>query len=62
VGLIEDDEASIWNPFSAAGYFTSLLADHYLIYDRQLIIATLDDWGWFGHSTAPDWYSGIPWT
>src|SRR5262245_21392119 len=44
-----------------AGVFVSLLADSYSQYTRDLFVAALDDWGWFGAGEPPDWYSGQPW-
>jgi hypothetical protein len=32
-------------------------------YDRDLFIASLDDWGWFGkRAKQPQWYSGTTWS
>ena len=41
--------------------FVSLLADTYLVYGRDLFVATLDDWGWHGAGSPPAWYSGKSW-
>ena len=40
-----------------AGAFWSLLADSYRSYDRELWIATLDDWGWKADAAPPPWYT-----
>jgi hypothetical protein len=43
--------------------FCSLLSDEsYGQFDRELFVATLNDWGWFGDGYPPDWYEGTPWT
>ena len=43
--------------------FCSLLSDEsYGQFDRELFVATLNDWGWFGDGQPPDWYEGTPWT
>jgi hypothetical protein len=40
-----------------AGYFWSDLSPEYQSYDRDLFIATLDDWKWFGaKGQEPAWY------
>jgi hypothetical protein len=46
------------------GYsYSALNFKSYSIYDRQLFIDTLNDWGYFGDlSNTPDWYTGAPWT
>ena len=48
----------------AAGYFSSLLnPERYCEYDRDLFVATLNDWQWCGEpDSAPPWYTGEPWT
>ena len=34
----------------------------YSRYDRDLFVATLNDWGWHGDPSAvPEWYTGEPW-
>jgi hypothetical protein len=39
--------------------FRSVLDDEsYGEFDRELFIATLDDWGWFGAGQPPAWYTG----
>ena len=46
-----------------AGYFASDLAPTYGTYNRDLFIATLDDWKWFGaNGQEPAWYSGRNWS
>ena len=43
--------------------FRSVLDDDlYCEFDRELFIATLDDWGWLGEGLPPPWYTGKPWT
>ena len=40
-------------------YYYSLVAPHYNNYQRDLIIETLNDWGYFGTADArPSWYTG----
>jgi hypothetical protein len=42
--------------------FSALNFKRYSIYDRQLFIDTLNDWGYFGDLTkTPEWYTGQPW-
>jgi hypothetical protein len=37
--------------------------ESYSRYDRDLFVATLNDWGWHGDpAKAPKWYTGQPWT
>lgn len=37
--------------------------ESYARYDRDLFLATLNDWDWFGDpADAPGWYTGRPWT
>jgi hypothetical protein len=37
--------------------------ESYARYDRDLFVATLNDWGWHGNpAEAPDWYTGKPWS
>jgi 8-oxo-dGTP pyrophosphatase MutT (NUDIX family) len=46
-----------------AGYYCSRLASSYRAYNRELFIATLDDWKWFGpRGQEPTWYSGKDWS
>lgn len=49
---------------SENGYAYSVLnIGKYSIYNRQLFIDTLNDWGYYGDSSKiPEWYSGQPWT
>jgi hypothetical protein len=36
--------------------------ESYAQYDRDLFVATLNDWGWYGDPAhAPGWYTGKPW-
>ena len=47
---------------SRLGYYGSNLFPPYRIYDRQLFVDTLNDWGWFGRpGEEPPWYTGKPW-
>jgi hypothetical protein len=43
------------------GSFWSALGTDYLTYNRELFVATLDDWGWFGSGSSPSWYTGAVW-
>src|SRR4051812_38715989 len=48
---------------SDAGYGCSFLSSAYAHYERELFVDTLNDWGWSrGPDSAPEWYSGQPWT
>ena len=41
---------------------SALNPDSYEPYRRELYIDTLNDWGWFGPSTAePSWFTGAYW-
>jgi hypothetical protein len=45
------------------GVHFSQLAESYCSFDRDLFVATLNDWGWFGPEDAkPDWYTGEAWS
>ena len=44
------------------GALPSLLSENYLKYDRELFVATLNDWGWFGRESPPAWFTGEPWS
>jgi hypothetical protein len=46
------------------GYYCSLVyPDAYSVYERELFIDTLNDWGYFGEDTQkPVWYTGQSWT
>jgi hypothetical protein len=47
----------------SAGYFvTRVNLSTYGTYARQPFIDTLNDWGWFGSTPPPSWYSGRPWS
>jgi hypothetical protein len=51
-----------WTAAAAEGYYVSRLnAESYRTYDRDLFVATLNDWGWHGQAPAPSWYTGDPW-
>lgn len=40
-------------------YYSSGLNPHcYEPYRRDVYIETLNDWGWFGEGSPPDWFSG----
>jgi hypothetical protein len=45
------------------GVFCSLMSESgYAPYRRDLFLATLNDWGWFGDKDhPPTWYTGQPW-
>lgn len=61
-GVVGDDKAS-WKRRKEAGYCWSDLSPNYRTYNRDLFIATLDDWKWFGAKGGePDWYSGKNWS
>jgi hypothetical protein len=48
--------------FTNDDYFSSVLGSIYGEYDRELFIATLDDWQFLGAETErPAWYSGKSW-
>lgn len=36
--------------------------ESYSEFDRDLFIATLDDWGWYGTDEPPACYTGSPWS
>jgi hypothetical protein len=43
------------------GYGFSFVRDADAAYERDLFVATLNDWGWTGRSEdAPSWYTGEP--
>lgn len=45
------------------GYAFSFVFDAYAAYQRDLFVATLNDWGWTGRrEEAPSWYTGEPWS
>jgi hypothetical protein len=59
--LNEDKES--WQRRKEAGYFWSDLSPEYQSYDKDLFVATLDDWKWFGEKgREPAWYSGKNWS
>ena len=40
-------------------YFQSTLnPNRYEPYSRPVFISALDDWGWFGPSSPPEWFAG----
>lgn len=46
-----------------SNYFVSLLYDSYDQYERQNMIDTLNDWGYYGkNEEKPDWYTGRAWS
>jgi hypothetical protein len=54
------DDVNIYEIGDGEGYFTSGLNPRvYERYKRALFVSTLNDWGWYGDSTAvPSWFSG----
>jgi hypothetical protein len=44
------------------GVAYSFLSPRYEVYDRELFIATLNDWGWRGPADPPPWYTGRTWS
>ena len=45
------------------GYYASNLSDSYRHYNRDLFVATLDDWKWYGtDESRPSWYTGRNWS
>jgi hypothetical protein len=48
----------------AHGQFCSFIDEEsYAEYDRDLFVATLNDWGWYGDpDETPEWYTGESWT
>ncbi len=45
------------------GFYASNVWPSYQAYSRELFVATLNDWGWFGEKgKQPSWYSGEPWS
>lgn len=43
-------------------HYCEIDEETYSSYDRNLFVATLNDWGWHGDSSAaPGWYTGEPW-
>jgi hypothetical protein len=57
-------EEAIRSAARCQGKFLSFInVESYAQYDRDLFVATLNDWGWHGNPAAsPDWYTGSPWT
>ncbi len=42
-------------------YCSEVDEEAYSQYNRELFVETLNDWGWFGDSSAiPEWYTGHP--
>lgn len=39
-------------------YVSGLSPLYYELYDRSQFQETLNDWGWFGHSSPPTWFTG----
>ena len=53
-----DDTPAHREAAALAGCFLSILNPRaYSQYHRELFIDTLNDWGYFGHDAAPDWYT-----
>jgi hypothetical protein len=48
----------------AEGFYVSRInPDSYALFDRELVAATLDDWGWYGDPQhLPRGYTGRSWT
>ena len=46
----------------AVGMAVSFLSPTYEVYNRELFIDTLNDWGWRGETDPPAWYTGRPWS
>jgi hypothetical protein len=63
-GTIVADKDGEWGDIrKRLGYYYSNLFPTYRTYDRQHIIDTLNDWGWFGEKgQEPSWYTGKPWS
>jgi len=40
-------------------YSSGLNPEYYEPYRREVYIETLNDWGWFGAGSPPDWFTGI---
>jgi hypothetical protein len=46
---------------STTEYYLSLLSESYAVYERELFIETLNDWGWCGPAhQRPAWFAGAP--
>jgi hypothetical protein len=61
-GTLNDAKKS-WERCNQAPYFFSFLSSNYQTYSKDLFVATLDDWKWFGtKGQEPDWYSGKDWS
>lgn len=44
-------------------YFSALNPENYSLYNENLFIDTLNDWGYFGApENKPSWYTGKPWS
>jgi hypothetical protein len=56
------DVAALEREAKELGMGSSALRESYLSYDRALVVATLNDWGWFGTGDPPRWYTGEPWS
>ena len=47
---------------SQAMFYSEVDEAEYGQYDRDIFVATLNDWGWHGDpSVTPEWYTGEPW-
>jgi len=43
--------------------FVSIVEARYSVYERNLFVDTLNDWGYFGPpELKPRWYTGAPWS
>lgn len=62
VAFVDDAPVGFEGAAKRHGLYWSKLGNSYLRYERELFIDTLNDWGWFGDGSPPDWYTGQPWT
>lgn len=65
VGIMDVQQPGFTADATISGYLTSLVefSSYAALFNRQLIIDTLADWGYFGpEDRKPSWYKGmIPW-
>jgi hypothetical protein len=58
-----NDAKKRWERSKKEPYFFSFLSSNYQTYSKDLFVATLDDWKWFGvKGHEPEWYSGKNWS
>jgi hypothetical protein len=64
VAAYRSNREAILSAARGRGQFCSFINEaSYARYDRDLFVATLNDWGWYGNpAQAPAWYTGEPWT